>query len=48
MKERLNKLRVWLLKRLGGVPKEELDAAINKCITLQIALRERSLHARFY
>lgn len=48
MKKILHKLRVWLIRKLGGVPKEAYDAAVKENAKLwkDVSDRDRSLEAR--
>lgn len=48
MKKILHKLRVWLIRKLGGVPKEAFSAAVKENAKLwkDVSDRDRSLEAR--
>ena len=48
MKKILHKLRVWLIRKLGGVPKEAFSAAVKETAKLwkDVSDRDRSLEAR--
>ena len=48
MKKILHKLRVWLIRKLGGVPKEAFSAAVKENAKLwkDVSDRDRFLEAR--
>lgn len=48
MKKILHKLRVWLIRKLGGVPNEAFSAAVKENAKLwkDVSDRDRSLEAR--